>query len=202
MKKAAKKLKTKLSGKKGFTLVEVLFSVMILMLSTSIMIQCFALGMGHIVRETRASEAQLLCSSLTSSLQNELTYARDLKVTDGKLDTYFSSSRGMGAGCSIVIDNGEVKITNATTEYPLVSSANYKAANRVGVSSGNEYFLQASFKDNAITWDSTNGVFVVTLWVDDALHPVGADAARDKALAYSKFSVKPLAGVKMAESGG
>lgn len=196
MKNMLGKLKKKLSKRGGFTLVELLFSILILMLSTTIIIQCFNLGLGNVVKETRSSEAQLLCSALTSSLQNELTYARDIKITDGKLDTYFSSSRRMGTDSKLIIDNGEIKIRSGTDIYPLVAGANYYADNRAGVH-GTGYFLKAYLRDGAIQWDSTNEVFKVTLWVDDATKSeLTADAAKTGALAYSEFSVKPLAGAK------
>ena len=196
VKKLKNKLNNKLRGKRGFTFAELLFSVLILALSTTIIIQCFSLGFGNVVKETRASEAQLLCSALSSSLQNELTYARDIKITGGNLDTYFSSSRKMGAGSQIVVENGEIKILSGSTYYPLVSKSNYTADNRVGVGSSG-YFLKAYLKEDGIQWDDSAKVFRVTLWVDDANKSgLTADAAKDGALAYSEFSVRPLAGVK------
>ncbi len=199
MKNIAKKIKSKLSKRKGFTLAELLFSILILMLSTTIIIQCFNLGLRNVVRETRASEAQLLCSALSSSLQNELTYARDIKVSGDNLDTYFSSSRRMGAESQIFSDvNGELKIKNGSgEEYPLVAKSNYTSKNRSGGVGGGDYFLKAYLKNNSIQWDSTNQVFNVTIWVDDASKPaLSADAAEKSALAYSQFSVKPLVVVK------
>lgn len=195
MKNFAMILKRKLKKNKGFTLVELLFSMLILMLSTTVIIQCFNLGIGNVIKETRASEAQLLCSALSSSLQNELTYARNIEVKDGKLDTYFSSSRRMGDKSSIIIVDGEIKIQSGSDIYPLVASANYTAKDRAGVG-GDGYFLKAYLGDG-IVWDSTKGVFNVTVWVDDAgKTELTPDDAKKIALAYSEFSVKPLAGVK------
>ena len=130
----------------------------VLAVPTTIIIQCFNLGLGNVVKETRSSEAQLLCSALTSSLQNELTYARDIIITDGELDTYFSSSRRMGSNSKIVPDGGEIKIQSGSELYPLVAGANYYAENRAGVKSTG-YFLKAYLRNDAIQWDSTNGVF-------------------------------------------
>ncbi len=212
MRNVVKKLKIKLSESKGFSFAELLFAVLILMLSTTIIIQCFNLGVGNVVKETRASEAQLLCSALTSSLQNELTYARDIEISGNSLDTYFSSSRRMGANSKIIFQDGdttvanggEIKIQSVTTQdgattttvYPLVAGSNYTAANRAG-SGGSGYFLKAYLDGGAIQWDNTNQVFIITLWVDDGSKPaLSATDAQTKALAYSQFRVKPLAGVK------
>ena len=211
MKNLVRKIKTKLSKSRGFTLVELLFSIIILMLSTTVILQCFNLGLGNVIKETRASEAQLLCSALTSSLQNELTYARDIKITDGMLDTYFSSSRRMGENSRIDSTSGEIKIQTiikneidgsitVTSEYQLVSSANYKAKNRAGVNNSDEdeYFLKAYLGNDSIAWNSTDNVFDVILWVDDATKaPITSAADAEKnALAYSHFRVKPLAPVR------
>ncbi len=201
MKRLIKKLKSKLKKNKGFTLAELLFSMIILMLSTTIILQCFNLGLSNVIRETRSSEAQLLCSALTSSLQNELTYARDIKVDNSSkvLKTYFSSSRRMGANSTIKLDQGKVIISNGVdADYPLVDRSNYTAKNRGGVAGNDDdsYFLKA-FWDGGIKWNETNQVFEVTIWVDDATKAAITDAtvAKKQALAYSHFVVKPLAGV-------
>ena len=203
MKRLIKKLKTKLKKNKGFTLAELLFSMIILMLSTTIILQCFNLGLSNVIRETRASEAQLLCSALTSSLQNELTYARDIKVDNSSkvLKTYFSSSRRMGANSSIKLDGGKIFISNGVdADYPLVDKVNYTAKNRGGVAAADDdtYFLKA-FLNGGIKWNETNQVFEITLWVDDASKATitDADTAKKQALAYSHFVVKPLAGVTL-----
>ena len=197
MLKISRNLKKILLKNKGFTLVEVLLSLIILMLSTTIIIQCFNLGMANVIKQTRSSQAQLLCSALTSSLQNELTYARDIKLTREKLDTYYSSSRGMGENCRIVVNSGEIKIKSGDNEYPLVSSANYLATNRAGVNQG-EYFLKAYLAE--IKWidDDNEKGFDVIIWVDDGSRvvPLTADEAEETALAYSHFRVKPLAPVR------
>ena len=204
MKKTAKYLKKKLSHSKGFSLVEMLFSILILMLSTTVIIQCFNLGVGNMVKETRASEAELLCSALTSSLQNELTYAQNIKIKDGKLDTYFSASRRMGEGSRIVLDEGMLIIKTNDDKYPLVASSNYTSVNRAGVGGTNTYFLKAYLYDNSIQWDSDNNVFKVELWVDDATKtsPVTelTEQTKKQVLAYSEFSVKPLAGVSITSN--
>jgi hypothetical protein len=168
------------------------------MLSTVVIIQCCNLGVWNVIKETRASEAQLLCSALTTSLQNELTYARDVEIESNMLKTYFSSSRRMGEGSQILVQSGEIKIKTAKgDESPLVASTNYTSKGRTGVrETGGGYFLQAHLANNGVAWDVTNGVFNVTLWVDDPNNPVSLDDAQANALAYAQFSVKPIVGVQ------
>ena len=107
----------------------------------------------------------------------------------------------MGENSQIVIDGGEIKIkikdsSNPKDIYPLVASSNYTAKNRAGVNRDG-YFLKVYLKDDAIYYDSTKNVFNVTIWVDDANKAaLTADEAKDHALAYSSFSVKPLATVR------
>ncbi len=202
MKKFVFLIRKKLHQGSGFSLVEMLFTILILMLSTTIIIQCFGLGTGNFVRETRASEAQLLCSSLTSSIQNELTFAQDIELDGNTLKSYFSSSRRMGEKCSIVVENGEIVIKKDPSvllagedgTYPLVASANYASDNRAGVSSGGE-FLRAGME--TITWDTSKKQFTVKIWVDDAKNVHGSfDEAKAGALAFSEFSVRPVGTVK------
>ncbi|MBE5842578.1 MAG: hypothetical protein E7302_00205 [Butyrivibrio sp.] len=199
MKKTIWKVRRKLHSCKAFSLVELLFSILILMLSTTVIIQCFNLGVGNFVRETRASEAQLLCSALATSIQNELSYAQDIKIDgSGKLESYYSCARRMGSGSKIIVDDGQLFITSddVTDAYPLVAPSNYTASNRAGVKGGGKFFI-AYLKDNAIEWNASKKVFEVTIWVDDATKaPLSADAAKDNALAYSKFCVKPMAGAE------
>ena len=198
-------------NRSGFSLVELLFSILILMLSTTVIIQCFNLGIGNFVKVTQASEAQLLCSSLSTAIQNELTYAQDVRVEGDKI-TYFSNARRMGDYCSLrvakndggwTIDDdagGEIIIvqdlpngdgtlpnddgTKKSKYYPLVSPASYSAQNRAGVSSAREDFLLA-FMD--LKYD--DGKFAVDLWIGDSNHPT-----KDAALATAKFSVLPIGG--------
>ena len=202
MKKFVFLIRKKLHKGSGFSLVEMLFTILILMLSTTIIIQCFGLGTGNFVRETRASEAQLLCSSLTASIQNELTFAQDIELEGTNLKSYFSNSRRMGESCSIVVNNGEIMIQKPDPDnpsgdpltYPLVASANYASDNRAGVSSGGE-FLRAGME--TITWDTSKKQFTVKIWVDDAKNVHDSfDAAKAGALAFSEFSVRPVGTVK------
>lgn len=200
MKKFVFLIRKKLHKGSGFSLVEMLFTILILMLSTTIIIQCFGLGTGNFVRETRASEAQLLCSSLTASIQNELTFAQDIELDGNTLKSYFSSSRRMGEKCSIAVDDkGEVVINkkgedgNIIDTYPLVASANYSADNRAGVAGGG-FFLKAGM--DSITWDSSKKQFLVKIWVDDANDIHDVTGAKTGSLAYSEFSVRPVGTVK------
>ena len=162
MSKRFKLFLKKIKSKAGFSLVEMLFSILILMLSTSVIIQCFGLGMGNFIKVTRSSEGQLLCTALTSSIQNELTYAKDIDGS-GTSFTYFSMARKLGEECSIVVENNEVVIKSAAgTTYPMVSKASYTGSNRKGYSA--EYFL---IPDLEISWDDSSRKFHVNLTIND-----------------------------------
>ncbi len=189
MNKLIHKIKRKLHKSEGFSLVELLFSMLILMLSTAVVIECFSLGVGNLIKETRASQAQLLCSALTSSVQSELAYASKITTEGSSGFKYFSNNLKMGAGCQIMVgsgtDEGQIIVVagDGSSKYQLVSPASYKAAHRAGVS-GDKY-LGANMN---ITWDGS--MFQVQLWVYDA---VKGDSGIDSSLASSVFKVKPLA---------
>ncbi len=193
-------------NKAGFSLVELLFSMLILMLSTSTIIMCFNLGYGQFINVTKSSEAQLLCSSLATSLQNELSYAQQVR-TFGSDIIYFSNARKMGDNCSIHVmkkresgkwadstDGGEIFIMKTVINddgskeyeiYPLVASSNYSASNRVGVSESSNDFLVAYLDLDY----NTDGLFEVKLWIGDDNHTTDTNA-----LAKSEFKVRPTGG--------
>lgn len=167
----------KIKSKAGFSLVEMLFSVLILMLSTSVIIQCFGLGMGNFIKVTRSSEGQLLCTALTSSIQNELTYAKDIDGS-GTGFTYFSMARKLGEKCTIGVVDNQVCITSASATYPLVSKASYTGAYRKGFSG--DVFLTPNL---TIEWTESTRKFHVLLIISDH---------EGKEQAKSEFYVTPI----------
>ena len=98
-KKAAVYIKEKIN-KNGFTFAEMLFAVLILGIATGLMAQTVGVAFNNFEKITKKSEAQMLCSVLVASVQDELLYAKNIKA--GTVPEYFSSSRDMGESCKIV----------------------------------------------------------------------------------------------------
>ena len=70
----------KLKDKKGLTLVEMLCTVAILVLVSMVMVLGVQLGVRSYAKSVSYSEAQVLCSTLTTTISDELRYSGTLKV--------------------------------------------------------------------------------------------------------------------------
>lgn len=167
-KKAAVYIKEKIN-KNGFTFAEMLFAVLILGIATGLMAQTVGVAFNNFEKITKKSEAQMLCSVLVASVQDELLYAKNIKA--GTVPEYFSSSRDMGESCKIVAatysgsdsadaysgasTNGELCVysdysasgesadTDSVKYYPLVAHASYAPQNRVGVNTHSDYLTSS-----------------------------------------------------------
>ena len=83
----------KLKDKKGLTLVEMLCTVAILVLVSMVMVLGVQLGVRSYAKSVSYSEAQVLCSTLTTTISDELRYSGTLKVDgSGSVTGFFSSS--------------------------------------------------------------------------------------------------------------
>ena len=88
----------KLKDKKGLTLVEMLCTVAILVLVSMVMVLGVQLGVRSYAKSVSYSEAQVLCSTLTTTISDELRYSGTLKVDgSGNVTGFFSQQFGAGA---------------------------------------------------------------------------------------------------------
>lgn len=87
----------KLKDKKGLTLVEMLCTVAILVLVSIVMVLGVQLGVRSYEKSVSYSEAQVLCSTLTTTISDELRYSGTLKVDgSGNVTGFFSQQFGSG----------------------------------------------------------------------------------------------------------
>lgn len=87
----------KLKDKKGLTLVEMLCTVAILVLVSMVMVLGVQLGVRSYAKSVSYSEAQVLCSTLTTTISDELRYSGTLKVDgSGSVTGFFSQQFGSG----------------------------------------------------------------------------------------------------------
>lgn len=87
----------KLKDKKGLTLVEMLCTVAILVLVSMVMVLGVQLGVRSYAKSVSYSEAQVLCSTLTTTISDELRYSGTLKVDgNGSVTGFFSQQFGSG----------------------------------------------------------------------------------------------------------
>lgn len=105
-------MKRKLRSERGLTLVEMLCAVAVLMLLALMLNTGLQMAMGSYRDLTAQSEAQMLLSTLSDALADDLRYARNVVAdADKKLIKYDSDSYGSvphGAGDFLKIDSGQV----------------------------------------------------------------------------------------------
>ena len=78
----------KIKQNSGFTLSELLIATLILLLTSAMLVTCIRLGLKQLYQQTEESEAQMLCTMLSTAVQDELTYAGNPQMQDttaGKL---------------------------------------------------------------------------------------------------------------------
>ncbi|MBO6155747.1 MAG: InlB B-repeat-containing protein [Lachnospiraceae bacterium] len=78
----------KIKQNSGFTISELLVATLILLLTSAMLVTCIRLGLKQLYQQTEESEAQMLCTMLSTAVQDELTYAGNPQMQDttaGKL---------------------------------------------------------------------------------------------------------------------
>ena len=138
---------------KGFTLVEMLCTIVIILLISALVVTGVQLGVRSYHRSISDSEAQVLCSTLTTAISDELRYAGTVHLT-GESKTYdmtqfsfFSQRYGDNAAFTVNSD-GQVLLSG----NKLIPSKAYAYGARARL---------------AIEYDPNEGRFTVTLSIYD-----------------------------------
>lgn len=158
--------------KKGFTLTEMLATVIIVILLSLVLTVLTGLASKYFKETTMDADGQTLLSTLTSAVEDELRYATNIEV-DGDEYTYFSTSTGLGRGTTLqnktIDDKSIIIIYNSENdiEYPIVNMGSYV------------YDLQATIESS---YDAENNKFNVTIVVKD----------KEKQICKNIFAVVPL----------
>ncbi len=138
----------KIKSKKGFTLVEMLCTVIVLLLITLLM----AVGVQLAVRSLRTlvmdSESQVLCSTIRASVSDELRYSGTTTVNGGNI-SFFSQNYGEGVEYS-TNEDGQILLGG----NKILSSKSYT------------YDMKASV--TLKSYDSTSKIFSVSVKVTDS----------------------------------
>ena len=96
-------------AKSGFTLVEMLCAIIVLMLVGMLMVSGVRLSLQSFAASVSRSEAQVLCSTLKTAVSDELRYAGTLKQEPGQSIGFFSQNYGEAAFAGFSSDeNGQV----------------------------------------------------------------------------------------------
>lgn len=126
----------KLRARGGFSLSEMLACTLILLLSTTVIMETMSLAASQMRSRTRDSEADMLCGLLAQAVQNRLTCALGC-VTDGSPEGKVVSFRSTADGrpyelCSFAkgSNDGEIALvytdeSGNSKKYDLIASTNY-----------------------------------------------------------------------------
>lgn len=118
----------KIISKKGFTLVELLCVIVVMILVSAGMIMGIRFGIKAYSETVAISEAQVLCRTLSTLIKDDLRYV-SVRVEDGEYKGFFSSNYGEGDEEDpynfSVNSDGYVVVGNATKENLIVSKASY-----------------------------------------------------------------------------
>lgn len=188
MKNLRNRLKKKLRGSKGFTLVEMTAAVLILVLLVLILNTGLDLAVKSYRTMTAESETELLMSSLSDAIYDELRYARDINADadyggdtpsgqadtpapaaaiTGNLERYTSVS--FGRNTTLSLQNGQL----CASGKRLLASGAY----------GNGDY---AIEQLDITYDKEACVFTVKLTVGGV----------DNIKAATEFKIRPLNSIK------
>ncbi len=168
----------KLKNNKGLTLTELLCAIIVMLLVTGVMVVGIRLGTQAYVKSVSMSEAQQLCSTLTTKVSDELRYAGTIKV-DSTTNTvkFFSKSFGKKDNdLRSFTQNEDGQVTLGETKIITSTSYPHNLKAKVDLS------YKPDFDDDANTVD--NGVFTATITV--------YRTSETAVLATTTFQVEPL----------
>lgn len=154
--------------KQGFTLIEMLCAILVLLLVSALMVTGVQLGYRSFRKSVSFSEAQLLCSTLENSISDELRYAGTLKKdADGKVTGFFSQNYGEAAFAGFSSDAKGQILLGGKKLLPVKAYP---------------YGLRASVSIDG--YDESARIFHVTLTI--------TDSSGSNTLASEKFDVHQL----------
>ncbi len=169
-----KRLRQKLKNSRGLTLVEMIAAVGVLALLGLMLNTGLSMAQDSYNKMTGEAESQLLLSTLTDLLSNELRYARDVVTNgEGSLERYTSVNYGRN------------------TILTLNENAQFEANDRQMLSGGAYGNGAYRIETWNIVYDETTGLFTVQLKV------TGHDSISNEA----EFSVRCLNGAAGEEGG-
>lgn len=158
----------KLRDRRGFTLTELLCAVLIVLLVSALLTVGVRFAGRTYNSSMQLSEAQELCSTLTSVISDKLRFCGTVTPgADGSLDHIFIQDLGSveGEGAAFQVD-ADGQLTLGSTK--LLSSAAYPRGLRV--------------RDVSLRYNRASGIFTVALQVGTA----------DSTLAETDFEVRRL----------
>ncbi len=143
-------LMKKLKQNKGFSLAELLVATLILLLTSGMLVVCIQLGIKQLYKNTQDSEAQMLCTTLSTAIQDELTYASDIRVsntTAGNTITFAKEGMSDSVGFYIASESEDSDAADPSTfEFTAVTDDSAFSAINLG-----KIYLASTDGSNNIT---------------------------------------------------
>lgn len=144
------KLVRKLKQNNGFTLSELLIATLILLLTSAMLVVCIQLGLKQLYKQTQDSEAQMLCTMLSTAIQDELTYASEIETgttTAGNTITF--AKEGMDKPVSFYIAS-ETDDSDASDPSSFEYTAVTDDASFANINLGKIYLASTDASDNIV----------------------------------------------------
>ena len=117
--------KQKRKSKAGFTLVEMLCALVVMVLVSCLMAVGVRVAVKAYQTEVMHSEAQVLCSTIRTKVNDELRYAGSIYLTtNGEFSSFFSQNCGDKAYYSTNAD-GQVILTSGTGDHKILPAKSY-----------------------------------------------------------------------------
>jgi len=189
MKNLRTRLKKKLRGSKGFTLVEMIAAVLILVLLVLILNTGLDLAVKSYRTMTAESETELLISSLSDIIYDELRYARDINAAANSTGGDAPSGQADTPDPAAAITGNLERYTSVSfgrnTTLSLKDGQLYASGKRLlaaGAYGNGDYAIEKL----DITYDEKNCVFTVSLTVGGV----------DNIKAAAEFKIRPLNSIK------
>lgn len=129
-----RKILKKTNSQKGFTLLELLVTIVVMLMVTAIIILCVQLSTKYYKQSVKQSESNTICGELSAAIQEELQYATKIQPVDASaVDaegyytgfTYYSRARQHGSNSAIVCDDGKIYVQKGGNNYGIVGSETY-----------------------------------------------------------------------------
>ena len=84
----------RLRNKKGMSIVELLSAIAVMLLVTVVLVTGVRLGVKAYTKSVSMSEAQILCTTLTTAVNDELRYAGTVHIDESGRVGFFSQNVG------------------------------------------------------------------------------------------------------------
>ena len=126
------KHRCKLQSHGGFTLVETMIVVLILLMVSSVVAAGLPVAVNVLDSVVEASNAQLLLSTTMTALRDELSMARDITVGADGTTIQYTNSRGLRSEISPGTDGIYLKVDGTTQTGLLVSRETASKSRKTG----------------------------------------------------------------------